>query len=174
LEVLGVDIKEEPTGGTGLFAADGIAETGGGVGEETLLPGTGDGHVEESALLFEVTYRFGSKGVGEEAFFKSGDEDVFKLQSFGGVDGHEGDMGGGVVRIGVLIGEEGYVGEVVGQKDGFGVFRTPRLDKLGDGTEKLLRVFEAADTLIGMVVAELGEETGVLGDVVGYVFGTVL
>ena len=58
---------------------------------------------------------------GGRVFLQSNDKDGFKLQSFGGVDGHEGDV---VVRVLIVIqvGKQGDILEVAGKRFiGYGV-----------------------------------------------------
>ena len=65
------------------------AETALGIGEETALLGTRDGHVEQATLLFHLAGAVIGHHRGEELLFHADDEDGVELEALGGVHGHE-------------------------------------------------------------------------------------
>ncbi len=124
-----------------------------------MSAGTGDGYVKQAAFFFHLALAVAGGSVGEEVFFESGDEHGVELQSFGGVDGHEGDAGTGIFLGTVGVGEQGYLGQKVGQGDELiaGLLGLLVL-KTFDGVEQFLNVFLARQALGGGVGVDVGTD----------------
>ena len=111
-EAIAVDLFDETAGLrldelSPFVAGQGIAECAGAFGP-------GEGYVEQAAFLLEVRPGLQGHGRREQFFFQAHDEDVFKLQALGGVDGHHADLVlVAVVLIG--IGQQGNVQQEVTQ-----------------------------------------------------------
>ena len=82
------------------------------VGEGEAVFGAGNTDVHEAAFFVEVAF-FYAVGVGEEAFFAAGEDNVGLFEAFGGVQGGEGDGVGFFFAAAV---------EQVHQGDGLGEF----------------------------------------------------
>ena len=76
--------------------------------------------------------------MGKEALFEAGEEDQWKLEALGGVQGHEGDAGLGVKLV--SVGGQGGMIEELGQG------LAARLGVVG-GVGQFLEVFNAAEGL---------------------------
>ena len=116
LHIAAVDILEEATGHAILHLTE--AETALGIGEETALFGTRDGHVEQATLLLHLAGTVVGHHRGEELLLHADDKDGVELEAFGGVHGHEGHLGGVVLLGVVLVGEQGHIAEEVGEHHG--------------------------------------------------------
>ena len=77
------------------------------MGKEQLLLRAGDAHIAQPPFLFQVGRAFHRARDGKQAIFQTRDEDYGELQSFGVVQGHQGDAFNGFVPA-VNIGYQGH------------------------------------------------------------------
>ena len=74
--------------------------------------GTGDGHIEETALLLDIALLHCHLR-GEEVLLHAHDKYGRELQPLGRMYGHECDGGHSLGVVGILVGEQGYVLQIL-------------------------------------------------------------
>src|SRR5690606_27161577 len=102
-----IDVIEEPAGFTIFKAA--IAVSRQRVGEEQSFLSTGDRHIKQPALLFEVCAAAEHHLRREEIFFQSHDVNVAEFKPFGHMDGHQRDLVRVFILVFILPGNQRYL-----------------------------------------------------------------
>ena len=92
------------------------------IGDDTCAHSASDGHVQQSPLFFDAAHRVHAHRRGEQLFLDSDDDDVLEFQTLGSMNGHQCHAVA-VVLIGVLVGEQRNLGQIVAEQ----ILRVARL-----------------------------------------------
>ena len=78
--------------------------------------GTGNSHIEQTALLLQLSRRYCSYRTWEDVLLQAHHEDSRKLQSLGCMDRHERHAWLILLSVAIGIGEQRHVLQVIGQE----------------------------------------------------------
>ena len=139
------DFFQEARGDAGFGQVGAVSAAVDGAGQDQLVHGAGHADVAEAAFFFDVFRDEHGAGMRKKSFFEAAEEDQGKLQSLGGVQAHQRDLGAGVVVVGVGD-ERGVVQEFV---QSFGA-----VARVHGGVDQFAQVLDAGESLGRVLVFE--------------------
>ena len=139
---------------------------------------TGDGYVEQTALLFQRPGRVARHTARKQVFFHAHHKDIFKLQPLGGVHGHQRYLFVVSVLVRILVGKQGHFRKEITQR-GIGIpLLQPLCTEVAHTVCKLFDILLAAEVLGRVVLADISDNTRLTDylrtKLVGVLFGNAL
>ena len=118
---------------------------------------TGDGYVEQTALLFQRPGRVARHTARKQVFFHAHHKDIFKLQPLGGVHGHQRYLFIVSVLVRILVGKQGHFRKEITQRGiGIPLFQ-PLCTEVAHTVCKLFDILLAAEVLGRVVLTDISD-----------------
>ena len=155
VEVLLVDLIDESTG-QGVHGLP-PAKTDVCKGEIGLYLCAGQRHIKKSALFFKFIPRVHGHHARKERFFEPDNEDKWKFQSLGQVNGHQGYLFRIVFRTLILIGDQRHILEE-GTEASVSSFFFLAFGEFMDRIEQFLHVLQPRFAFRAFVLLQLFEQ----------------
>ena len=136
--------------------------------------GTGNGHVEQTALLFQSTRRIAHHTTGEKIFFQSHYEYVFKLQPLGRMNGHQRYLFSIIRFVRVLISKQGNLRKEICQRNIRVAFFLPQRAEIIHTIHQFLNVFLTTQILRRSILTDIIDDAGPADNIRSYLIRTLV